>query len=226
MTPTATVTNSVTPTLPESSTFEVITIVAKANSTRLSDQFYFISEDSSESDGTLTRGLTSYPEWPVGATGFSIESLESGTENSQSDTLVTGINVSPPTQVGLPAGTSHVQVGPFVRRDASSFFGTTTTFEWQGALNSGEVESTTTTEVPLQFSGNSGQAGAAPQYLFDFGLGQWDSNSSTVTDTAIVEKNSDNLDIVFKVKVFDANTQTVMSSAESFGVTFSGRWHF
>ena len=127
-----------------------------------------------------------------------------------------------------PNVNNNVAVGPFLRQDTTIFFQTTKTFKWEGAAPNSEIQPSSDgkTEVPLQFSGNANQAGAGPQYLFDFGLAQWDSNSSTITDVAIVEKNSDNPEIIFKVKVFNEADNTVIASQEAFAVTFSGRWHF
>ena len=170
----------------------------------------------------MSRTLSSFPQWPEGATGFSIDSLTAGTTNSQSTSLVTGVDIMTPNV------NNNVAVGPFLRQDTTIFFQTTKTFKWEGATSNSEIQPSSDgkTEVPLQFSGNANQVGAAPQYLFDFGLAQWDSNSSTVTDVAIVEKNSDNPEIIFKVKVFNEADNTVIASQEAFAVTFNGRWHF
>ena len=216
-------TNTITPTEPETQNpeTEVITIIAEA-SQRTQDQFYLLSEDSLNTSSLLSRTLSSFPQWPEGATGFSIDSLTVGTTNSQSTSLVTGVDIMTPNV------NNNVAVGPFLRKDVSFFGQTSKTFQWEGASINGEIQPSAegTTEVPVQFSGNANQAGAAPQYLFDFGLAQWDSNSSTVTDVAIVERNSDNPEIIFKVKVFNESDNTVMASQEEFAVTFSGRWHF
>ena len=165
--------------------------------------------------------MNSAPSLPEGATGFSIDSLTVGTTNSQSSSLVTGIDIKSPQTAG------NVAVGPFLREDRGNIFvGTTNTFQWQGANDGDEIEPTATTEIPIQFSGNGAIGSAAPEYLFDFGLAQWNSSSSTVTDVAMVQKNSDNPEIIFKVKVFSEVNNQAQASQEAFAVTFSGRWHF
>ena len=198
-----------------------MTIVAN-KLTKSANQFYFLSEDSSNTSSLLSRSLSSFPQWPEGATGFSIDSLAAGTNNGQSTSLVTGVDIRTPANAG------NVAVGPFLRQDVSFFGSTTKTFKWEGAAANSEIQPSSDgkTEVPLQFSGNANDGGGAPQYLFDFGLAQWDESSSTVTEVNIVEKNADNPDIIFKVKVFNETDGNVIASSEAFGVTFSGRWHF
>jgi hypothetical protein len=230
VTPTATITasftpsltNTITPSEPETQNpeTEVITIIADS-SARTQNQFYFLSEDSSNNSSLLSRTLSSFPQWPEGATGFSVDSLTVGTANNQSSSLVTGIDIKSPQTAG------NVAVGPFLRKDRGNIFvGNTKTFQWQGASDGDEIEPTATTEIPIQFSGNAAIGSAAPEYLFDFGLAQWNSSSSTVTDVAMVQKNSDNPDIIFKVKVFSEVNDQAQASQEAFAVTFSGRWHF